>query len=144
MSGRAARGGDGRPALETRQVGREASGCGEGLRLFPAGELAPGQSRKFTLSCGGREIECFVVNWRGRLRAFVNRCRHIPMTLDWVENQFFDEAGEYLLCPTHGALYEPDGGECVIGPACGKALFAVPLDERDGHVVALCPDPLPD
>lgn len=114
-----------------------------GTPILRSGELAPGQSRKFVLACDGRELECFVVNYRGRLRAFVNQCRHIPMTLDWVENQFFDEAGDYLLCPTHGALYEPEGGECVIGPACGKALFAVPLEERDGDVLALCPDPLP-
>jgi nitrite reductase/ring-hydroxylating ferredoxin subunit len=115
-----------------------------GTPVVRAGELQPGQSRKFTLACGGREIECFVVNWRGLLRAYVNQCRHVPMTMDWVENQFFDEAGEYLLCPTHGALYEPEGGECVMGPPCGKTLFAVPLVERDGVVRALCPDPLPD
>jgi nitrite reductase/ring-hydroxylating ferredoxin subunit len=113
-----------------------------GTPILRAGELQPGQSRKFTLACGGQELECFVVNWRGALRAFVNRCRHIPMTLDWVENQFFDEAGDHLLCPTHGALYEPDGGECVAGPACGKALFAVPLVEHDGAILALCPGPL--
>jgi len=115
-----------------------------GTPILRAGELAPGQSRKFILACGGRQLECFVVNWRGALRAFVNQCRHIPMTLDWVENQFFDEAGDYLLCPTHGALYEPDGGDCVVGPPCGKALYAVPLLERGDEVLALCPDPLPE
>ena len=120
------------------------TGPQDGTPILRAGELLPGQSRKFILLCGGQQIECFVVNWRGMLRAFVNRCRHIPMTLDWVENQFFDEAGDYLLCPTHGALYEPDGGECVLGPPCGKALHAVPLRERAGEIIALCPSPLPD
>ena len=127
-------------------VSGDASGAdvGSGTTILRAGELQPGQSRKFTLQCGAREIECFVVNWRGMLRAFVNQCRHIPMTMDWVENQFFDEDANYLVCPTHGAFYEPDGGECVVGPACGKALFAVPLVERAGEVLALCPEPLPD
>jgi nitrite reductase/ring-hydroxylating ferredoxin subunit len=125
-------------------VNASGSGVPSGTPILRAGELAPGQSRKFMLACGGRQLECFVVNWRGLLRAFVNQCRHIPMTLDWVENQFFDEAGDYLLCPTHGALYEPDGGECVVGPPCGKALYAVPLLERGDEVLALCPDPLPD
>ncbi|HEY8515974.1 MAG TPA: Rieske 2Fe-2S domain-containing protein [Candidatus Binatia bacterium] len=123
----------------------DASGSGpSGVPILRAGELAPGRSKKFVLSCGGREIECFVVNWQGQLRAYVNRCRHIPMTMDWVENQFFDEAGEFLVCPTHGALYEPDRGECVFGPACGKALYAVPLVEQGDEVLALCPDPIPD
>jgi len=125
-------------------VDTSGSDVPSGTPILRAGELAPGQSRKFILACGGRQLECFVVNWRGALRAFVNQCRHIPMTLDWVENQFFDEAGDYLLCPTHGALYEPDGGDCVVGPPCGKALYAVPLLERGDEVLALCPDPLPE
>jgi len=114
-----------------------------GLRVLAAGDLADGTSAKFLLPCGGRQLECFVVRHEGRLHAFVNECRHVPMTMDWVENQFFTEDGAYLLCPTHGALYVPDTGECVAGPACGKSLFRVPLVERDGEVFALCPDPLP-
>ena len=114
-----------------------------GIRIPGAGTLADGRSQKFALVCGGREIECFVVRHRGELRAYVNECRHVAMTLDWVENQFFTEDGELLLCPTHGALYAPDTGECVGGPPCGKFLHAVPLVERDGEVFALCPDPLP-
>jgi nitrite reductase/ring-hydroxylating ferredoxin subunit len=111
------------------------------MPILRAGELRDGESRKFRLLCDGRELECFVVRFRGALRAYVNECRHVAMSLDWVENQFFTEDGEFLLCPTHGALYEPDGGECVSGPPCGKALFAVPLVERDGEVFALCPEP---
>jgi len=123
------------------------SGCGanggEGTRILAVGELADGESRKFLLRCAEREVECFVVRFRGELRAFVNQCRHVAMSLDWVENQFFTEEGDLLLCPTHGALYAPDTGECVSGPPCGKSLFAVPLLERGGDVLALCPDPLP-
>ena len=57
--------------------------------------------------------------------------------------QFFTEEGDFLLCPTHGALYTPDTGECVSGPPCGKSLFPVQLVERGDDVLALCPDPLP-
>ena len=62
------------------------------------------------------------------------------MSLDWVENQFFTEESDFLLCPTHGALYTPDSGECVAGPPCGKALFRVPLEERDGTIYAGWPE----
>jgi nitrite reductase/ring-hydroxylating ferredoxin subunit len=110
-----------------------------GTPVLRVGELAEGQSKKFMLHCGGREVECFVVNFRGRLRAYVNECRHISMTLDWVENQFFTPDGDYLLCPTHGAFYDPESGECVAGPPCGRSLFAVPLVERGGEIEAFCP-----
>jgi nitrite reductase/ring-hydroxylating ferredoxin subunit len=61
------------------------------------------------------------------------------MTLDWVENQFFTEDGRFLICATHGALYEPDTGLCVDGPPCGQMLLRVPLRCEAGRVLATCP-----
>jgi nitrite reductase/ring-hydroxylating ferredoxin subunit len=111
----------------------------EPVRVAALGEIAPGKSKKFVLPVGRLEVECFVVNFRGEHRAFVNKCRHVAMSLDWVENRFFDETGDYLLCPTHGAVYEPEGGLCVAGPPAGKSLVAVPLEERDGALWASAP-----
>lgn len=105
------------------------------------GEIAPGASKTFVL---GRDVECFVVNWRGAHYAYVNRCRHIAMSLDWVENRFFDEEGEHLICSTHGALYRPDSGECVAGPPCGKHLVRVPLRVEGGVILAEEPEDYED
>jgi nitrite reductase/ring-hydroxylating ferredoxin subunit len=100
------------------------------------GELGPGQTKKFVVSVDGREVECFLVNYDGRLFAYVNRCRHVPMTMDWVDNQFLTEDGRYILCATHGAAYEPETGECIFGPPCGKILDRVPLTVEGDWVVA--------
>jgi nitrite reductase/ring-hydroxylating ferredoxin subunit len=107
-------------------------------------ELAPGHTKKFVLDCDGREIEGFVLNVAGAVHAFVNRCRHVPMGLDWVENQFFTEDGQYLQCATHGAYYLPDTGECVAGPPCGKSLVRVPITIEGDVILGGCPGPLPD
>ena len=107
-------------------------------------ELGPGQTKKFVLACDGREIEGFVLNVAGAFHAYVNRCRHVPMGLDWVENQFFTEDGQFIQCATHGAYYVPDTGECVAGPPCGKSLVRVPLTIEDDRILAECPGPLPD
>lgn len=105
--------------------------------MLVSGELAHGRSKKFWLRrSSGEEVECFVVNFHGELHAFVNECRHVAMTLDWVDNQFFTEDGQFLLCPTHGALYRPDSGECVAGPPCGKSLHPVGLRDDGSHVWA--------
>jgi len=104
-----------------------------------ADALAPGRTRKFLLLCDGRELEAFVVNHGGRLFAYLNRCCHIPMTMDWVENQFLSEDGAHIQCATHGALYEPATGECIAGPPCGQYLTAVPIEVRDGMIYADCP-----
>jgi len=100
------------------------------------GELASGQTKKFVLQVDGREVECFLLNYSGQLFAYVNRCRHVPMTMDWIDNQFLTEDGSYILCATHGAAYEPDTGECIFGPPCGKFLDRVPLTIDQDHVIA--------
>lgn len=104
------------------------------------GELHPGQTKKFLLCCSGREEECFLVNHGGALYAYVNRCCHVPMTMDWIDNQFMTEDGRYIQCATHGACYEPESGECVSGPPCGKFLTRVPLTIDGDDVFARCPD----
>jgi nitrite reductase/ring-hydroxylating ferredoxin subunit len=106
-------------------------------------ELPPGTSRRFELECDGRTVPAFVVNVGGRLHAWVNRCRHVPMELDWIANRFFTGDGRWLQCATHGALYEPETGECVAGPPCGKALIRVPIAVRAGTVLGGCPGALP-
>jgi nitrite reductase/ring-hydroxylating ferredoxin subunit len=106
--------------------------------------VPPGASRRFALECDGRAIPGFVVNVDGRLHAYVNRCRHVPMELDWVENRFFTDDGRWIQCATHGAIYEPESGECVAGPPCGKALVRIPITVEDGDVLGACPGPLPD
>lgn len=111
-------------------------------RVCHANALGAGESMKFLLPIRGVEEECFLVNYHGRFHAYVNRCRHVPMAMDWVDNQFFAEEGRYLMCQTHNAYYDPDSGECVAGPpsACGKFLYRVPLEIKDGVIYARPPE----
>jgi nitrite reductase/ring-hydroxylating ferredoxin subunit len=103
------------------------------------GDLPPGATRKFSLPTPGEPVEAFLVNFRGALHAWVNRCRHVPLTMDWVENQFLDAAGEHIVCATHGGMYRPDTGECVGGPPFGKVLIRVPLRVEGDRVIASTP-----
>ena len=114
----------------------------DGTRVVVArvDEIQPGKTKKFLLSCRGQEVEAFVVNHHGALHAYVNRCCHVPMTMDWVENQFLTEDGAFIQCATHGACYRPETGECVSGPPAGKFLERVPLTIQNGAVLASCPD----
>lgn len=76
----------------------------------------------------------FVVRYEGIARAFVNRCPHQGTELDWQPGEFFEEAGLYLICATHGALFDPHSGRCIAGPCQGECLEAVRVEESDGHV----------
>jgi nitrite reductase/ring-hydroxylating ferredoxin subunit len=102
-------------------------------------ELTEGCSKKFTYTCSGQQVEGFVVNYRGSFYAYLNRCCHIPMPMDWFENQFLSEDGRFIICATHGATYDPATGECVAGPCPGEYLEQLSLQVVDGTVLVACP-----
>ena len=102
-------------------------------------ELPRGSSKKFALTYDGRQIEGFVVNYRGAYYAYLNRCCHIPMTMDWFENQFLSEDGRFIICATHGATYDPVTGECVAGPCPGAYLERLSLRIAEGTILVSRP-----
>lgn len=93
---------------------------------------------------GSEPVTVFFVRYAGHVHGYLNQCAHVAMELDWSEGQFFDDSGDYLICATHGALYEPDTGHCVGGPCRGANLHALRVEERDtpaGRTVFWLPDP---
>lgn len=93
-----------------------------------------GPGVRFTVAGEGSEEPAFVVRYRGRAFAYLNRCAHVPIELDWQPNEFFADSKLYLICATHGALYAPESGRCLGGRCNGKGLTPVPVEERDGAV----------
>jgi nitrite reductase/ring-hydroxylating ferredoxin subunit len=76
----------------------------------------------------------FVVRFDGVLRAYLNQCAHVPTELDWVEGEFFEGSGLYLMCATHGAIYLPENGRCAGGPCRGGRLRPITIKEEGGVV----------
>ncbi len=93
-----------------------------------------GRGVRFEVDYRGERVAAFAVRHRGEVFGYLNRCRHVPMELDWSEGQFFDSDGNDLVCSTHGATYEASSGRCVSGPCNGQSLVPLLLDERDSGV----------
>ena len=117
---------------------REASGAAAaapGRRICASAELAEGgDGVRFELERDGEAAAAFAIRFGGRVHAYLNRCGHIVMELDWKQGKFFDAEGEYLICSTHGALYAPQSGACRGGPCRGAGLVAVAVVEADGGI----------
>lgn len=79
----------------------------------------------------------------GAVRAFVNSCPHARAPLDYPPNKFFDFSGRFLLCSLHGALFRPSDGVCIGGPAKGKALTPVAVEEAADGTLRLAGDKSP-
>jgi nitrite reductase/ring-hydroxylating ferredoxin subunit len=104
------------------------------VALCNSAELVDGgMAVPFDVVYGGQTCRAFAVRYEGHVHAYMNRCAHVAMEMDWQPNRFFDDSGRWLLCGTHGAVYQPDTGACAGGP-CRGGLVKIELSERDGVV----------
>ena len=86
---------------------------------------------RFEIERNATRIPCFAVRFNGVAVAYINRCTHLPMELDWNAGKFFDFDDAHLICSTHGALYDPATGVGRGGPCRGVGLEPVAIVERD-------------
>jgi nitrite reductase/ring-hydroxylating ferredoxin subunit len=49
-------------------------------------------------------------------------------------DEFLTKDREFIICSSHGAMYEIDTGLCIAGPCIGKSLRPVDAVVRDGVV----------
>lgn len=106
----------------------------EGIPLCPASALVErGTAVPFDVIYAGQICRAFAIRFNGQAHAYLNRCTHVAMELDWQPNRIFDASGQWLLCASHGAAYAPDSGACAEGP-CRGGLVRVELSEKDAVV----------
>jgi len=96
-----------------------------------------GAGVRFEVEYGGERAPAFAVRYDGRVFAYLNRCAHVAMELDWQEGRFFDFEGRDLICSTHGAVYAASSGQCLGGPCGGAPLVRLRVEERGGRIYYL-------
>ena len=106
----------------------------DAIALCASADLADsGTAVPFEVVFGGQSCRAFAIRYQGEVHAYLNRCAHVAMEMDFQANRFFDSSGDWLICATHGALYQPQTGQCRGGP-CRSGLVKIALSERDGVV----------
>lgn len=93
-----------------------------------------GNGHRFKVLYNGEEASAFVVRADGNLRAYLNRCSHVPVELDWNYGEFLDDSKQIIVCATHGASYSAESGACIGGPCDGEPLVALDISESNGKV----------
>jgi len=122
--------------LSERRNEAGQSSVQDGARpICASSDLADGgDGVRFEVEHKAETVQAFAIRHGGRVYAYVNRCAHIAMELDWNPGKFFDTEGEYLICSTHGALYAPESGACRGGPCRGAGLTRLDVFEAGGKV----------
>jgi len=74
-------------------------------------------------------LEVILVRYsQAKYAAYINRCPHTGVNLNWQADQCFDVSEKYLMCSLHGALFRPEDGHCIYGPCTGQSLSRLPIE----------------
>ncbi len=107
---------------------------GRAITLCPSVALVEGAAAvPFEVIYNGEACRAFAIRYQGVAYAYLNRCTHVAMEMDYQPNRFFDDSGQWLLCATHGAAYLPATGQCAAGP-CRGGLVRITLSESGDRV----------
>lgn len=103
-------------------------------RVCARQELQAGRFIEFSLASADQNTDTlpmtgFVFLDSATPRAYLNRCPHMGIELNWMPGRFMDADNLFLQCSTHGALFKPGDGECIAGPCQGDALTALDIRE---------------
>ena len=120
---------------DTLKLSTLADGPSEGDVLCAVDDIGNGRAKEFSFRSGNELYDIFVQNQDGNIYAYVNICPHAGTPLNMEEGRFMEKSGKYLMCHTHGALFQLDNGLCVAGPCNGAKLQAVAISVINGSVV---------
>ncbi len=97
-------------------------------------DIEDGEGKGFVLGEGSARWELVVIREGDQAFGYVNACPHVGTPLEMQPDRFMNADGSYVLCHTHGALFEIETGYCVAGPCAGQSLQPVALRLSHGLV----------
>jgi naringenin degradation protein FdeD len=105
------------------------------VELCRLDDLADGEARGFNVP--GLASKVIVVRRGGRIHGYLDSCPHYrPGTpMAWKTHAYLNGEGTRLACHSHGAQFDIETGECVIGPCLGQSLTRVPLNTNGNGAV---------
>lgn len=109
------------------------------LFLARTGEIPDPGSLSFRFEHAGKENEGFLLQKNSKYRAYLNRCPHTGVNLNWNPHDFFDLSREFIQCSMHGALFQPLDGLCIHGPCVNQLLTKLELEIISGNIYLIFP-----
>lgn len=103
-------------------------------RLCAVCDIPEDDSRGFILPKGEEDLSLVCVKKDGLVSVYVNSCPHLGVPMNMEPDRFLDVEKNFIMCSTHGALFQIDTGECVQGPCLGQNLTPVPHEIREEEV----------
>ena len=103
-------------------------------RLCAVSDIEEDGSIAVRATIDGEAVQLMLIRKDGLVHAYKNICPHIGAPLDFTPGQFLNLERNFILCSTHGALFQIEDGACVSGPCQGQSPEAVPSKISDDSV----------
>lgn len=117
-------------------VNEKSRSLASGTSLCARDEIPDGGAHEVIADVNGERISIVVLRKGKNIAAYINRCPHFRIPLNFVRGAFLISGGE-LWCTHHSATFRFEDGYCTDGPCRGGSLDAVPITETgDGMIVA--------
>ena len=98
-------------------------------------DIAETQPRGFDIETDPSQepLAVLLIHYDNQLYCYQNRCPHLGIPLNWQPNDFLSLEHTHIQCSTHGALFNPNDGQCIMGPCNGDQLtpLTIECDEDD-------------
>lgn len=98
-------------------------------------DLADPGSRSFVAGKDDWPLRGFLVRVGAQVFAYVNRCPHAGHPLNWRPDEFLTTDQAWILCRSHGAVFERATGKCIAGPCAGQSLHSLRVRVLDELVI---------
>ncbi len=73
----------------------------------------------------------------GVYHGFENSCPHQGRRMDYAAGEFLISETGTIVCPAHGAEFNPNNGLCVNGPCLGESLKPVQVKVNEKDIFAI-------
>ncbi|MEG3616900.1 Rieske 2Fe-2S domain-containing protein [Magnetovibrio sp. PR-2] len=103
-------------------------------RLCAYDDIEEDGSIAIEATVNGEPAQLMLIRKDGLVYAYKNICPHIGAPLDFTPGQFLNAERNFIMCSTHGALFQIEDGLGVSGPCQGQSLESVPCQISEDSV----------
>ena len=126
-----------RPVINKISLSELDVGVVAGDIICAVSDIDDGAAKEISYRTDNEVHDIFIQRIGEDIFGFMNVCPHAGTPLNMEEGQFMEKSGKYLMCHTHGALFQLSDGLCVAGPCNGSRLQAVDITIKNGNVIVV-------
>lgn len=107
------------------------------VNLAPINDVKQGQWYEYSLQTEEGFKSIMLQLKSGKYYGFLNSCPHQGRRMDYAAGQFLTSDLGTIICPAHGAEFNPESGLCINGPCLGESLKTVTIKTNEEDIFAI-------